>query len=500
MTATLIKNTRVVADSFDRRAIGPRVAIPQRSPVTWIRPRRRSAVPLTPPASSLPLAARRRDSFFALRPSSRRGLSLIEVLMSVFVLTVGLMGIAMIIPAGNTLMAQANRSDRATNCGRAGLNELQVRGWLKPGQRLTWYTKNSSGGNVPALIANTYIVSGQAFAIDPLFLSAPANSANALVQTFPYRNTTPLAAPHKVAMTRITVWDNNGTTTTTDDYNTLPFPVADRIFTWADELVFQTQTDSDRPRISANWSNGEVAYFPNLPADDDAVDPTAATPLTSVSQGNISWLATVTPVLPRTGDTPFDSDSDGKYDRMYIDVANIERYEVSIVVFHARDLYCPTTAEYGTTTPKERSVFARLDGGGIGGGDVYLMSANADWLVEIDKGDWIMLKGRQVTHAIDPTKNPNYEENVPPIISGMFAVTRDVFKWYRVVSVDDVEDSVTLPDGTTNAHGRYVTLAGPDWDVDTNFSGSFTIDDIAEAALVDDVVGVYTTIIDVNAL
>jgi hypothetical protein len=42
--------------------------------------------------------------------------------------------------------------------------------------------------------------------------------------------------------------------------------------------------------------------------------------------------------------------------------------------------------------------------------------------------------------------------------------------------------------------GRFVTLAGPDWQVRT------TPADIAEAAIIDDVVGVYTTLVDVNSL
>ncbi len=445
------------------------------------------------PGVPLPLPARKRRKRrtpFHFHPSPRRGLSLIEVLMSIFVLTTGLLGIAMVIPAGNALMVEAAKSDRSGACGRAALNELQVRGWLKPGEAVGWVTKDTGGTGYQSalsIVSNTSCIRfGQSFAIDPLFLSAPANDGNPMVRPFPYRNAT------TVAMPRITIYDNTA--------GVLPFPVADRILSWGDELIFNfdSRSDSDRPRLSARWSNGEAAYFPNLPADDDTVDPSAAIPLTATSKPNVSWLATVTPVLDRNGDTPVDSNGNGRYDQMYMSLANIQRYEVSIVVFYGRDLYCPTAADYGTTTPKERSVFARLDGGGVGGGDVYLMSADRDWL-DLKKNNWIMLKGLQVTHAITP--DSSYEANGTYMGNSLFLVTRDVFKWYRVVGVDDVEDGVTLPDGTTNACGRYVTLAGPDWDVDTNFDGSFsTPTDYAEAAIVEDVVGVYTSIIEVNAL
>jgi hypothetical protein len=48
-------------------------------------------------------------------------------------------------------------------------------------------------------------------------------------------------------------------------------------------------------------------------------------------------------------------------------IKGIGQYEVSIVVFYGRDLYCPTADELnsGVETPKERSVYARIGGGGL---------------------------------------------------------------------------------------------------------------------------------------
>jgi hypothetical protein len=84
----------------------------------------------------LPVRTERNSFRSSARPPRprRSGISLIEVLIAVFVLTFGLMGIAMVIPAGRYLMVEAAKSDRGSACGRAALNDMKIRGWLMPGQ------------------------------------------------------------------------------------------------------------------------------------------------------------------------------------------------------------------------------------------------------------------------------------------------------------------------------------------------------------------------------
>ena len=64
--------------------------------------------------------------------SARRGISLMEVLMSIFILTVGLLGLASLIPVGGYQVGEAVRSDRAAAVGRAAFNEVRIRGLLDP--------------------------------------------------------------------------------------------------------------------------------------------------------------------------------------------------------------------------------------------------------------------------------------------------------------------------------------------------------------------------------
>ncbi|MGI6414054.1 MAG: type IV pilus modification PilV family protein [Thermoguttaceae bacterium] len=84
----------------------------------------------------MPVRTERNSFHSSARPPRprRSGISLIEVLIAVFVLTFGLMGIAMVIPAGRYLMVEAAKSDRGSACGRAALNDMKIRGWLLPGQ------------------------------------------------------------------------------------------------------------------------------------------------------------------------------------------------------------------------------------------------------------------------------------------------------------------------------------------------------------------------------
>jgi hypothetical protein len=62
----------------------------------------------------------------------RRGFSLMEVLISAFLLTIGVLGLAALIPVGRLTIAEAFKADYAGTCGRAGMHEVRVRGMLNP--------------------------------------------------------------------------------------------------------------------------------------------------------------------------------------------------------------------------------------------------------------------------------------------------------------------------------------------------------------------------------
>lgn len=76
-------------------------------------------------------------SYFKLHTSRRRrGLSLLEILISIFVLAVGLLGVISIVPLGQMTIAEAQKADRSGACGRAVMRQIKVkrlldfRSWL----------------------------------------------------------------------------------------------------------------------------------------------------------------------------------------------------------------------------------------------------------------------------------------------------------------------------------------------------------------------------------
>jgi hypothetical protein len=60
----------------------------------------------------------------------RRGFTLLEVLVSMGVLMIGLLGVAALIPIGKLAMIETNKSDRTGACGRAGLRDVKSRRML----------------------------------------------------------------------------------------------------------------------------------------------------------------------------------------------------------------------------------------------------------------------------------------------------------------------------------------------------------------------------------
>ncbi|MHC4181278.1 MAG: type IV pilus modification PilV family protein, partial [Planctomycetota bacterium] len=163
----------------------------------------------------------------------RRGLSLLEVLISMFVLTVGLLGVAALIPMGRFAIVEAGKADRSGACGHAAMHEIKVRGMLD----------YNNWNNAPA-------DADLPFAIDPLGV------ANDLTGPLgPIARITLLSPTTGVAMGQ---------------------PEADAIFGWHDKLLFDLPDDADRrPRRMVTDSSGQVGPFPSVSSDPVALVPPA---------------------------------------------------------------------------------------------------------------------------------------------------------------------------------------------------------------------------------
>lgn len=402
------------------------------------------------------------------QPHSRHGITLMEVLISMFVAAVGLMGLAALIPVGRHNIQEAGKSDRANAVARAAYREIKTRGWLNANNLFG----SAGGGASPVMSAP--------FCIDPMFMHFPANSSAMTTGGTPgYGWYAPVQLDNDPQfcdgslfpprMFRATIRPFSGATTS------INFATADRLFRCEDDKVFERPTD-DTKRARA------------VLGDDNRMQ----------SNGDYSWMATVVPVYQTTG------------------TATPSTYKVSVVVFQKRSLLIPdqNKPNRAGAPPSERYVHADFISGGVGvgGGDVRLRlpdsSATTSTSPEesdfprVRPGQWIML----VALKTDPSAIP-------------------VVEWYRVVSASKRADGQDGPElmttGTPSTQPEWfidVTLDGQTWDPiakDTT-TGLFATPDMDRgdpadytatngpymtvyAGVFENVVGVYTKTIEVDS-
>ncbi len=418
------------------------------------------------------------------RTRNRAGISLLEVLISTFVLAIGILSLAVLIPVGRLSIQQSIISDRAGTCGRAALRDIKTRGMLEPGRKYFFDSTPTTLQYMPWVVGMPdpigHRIDPFSFAIDPLFIAKNAAPTSGLVEpAFPFLaarepDSAPLPLPLP-RMRRVT-WQRtmieqlvSGTS-----YWLPHLPLAERCFYWHDDLAFSLPDAADQ-RPNALMDNG----VPHI-------------------NGNYSWMVTVTPALNETG----------------LAFNGRGLYSVSVVVFYKRSFTVPETdPATGLQTavdlaqnprPSERTVTANIlsiypdqntgipSGVSLGGGAVKLTVPGPAYsqYLDVKKGQWLLLSGNLGT------------ENQ----------ALGVFRWYRVVSVGDVQPDP--PDAPARLC-RYVTLAGPDWhgrwcaknddgtaqdldddDQDPNNAGMGLHD--AEAVLMDGVVDVYSTTIELD--
>lgn len=374
-------------------------------------------------------------------PSRRRGVTLMEVLISIFVLSIGMLGVAALIPVGRWTLVETGKADRAGACGRAAMREVKARrmlyglGQLNTGsldyRDTSWYRWQ---------FVNTSYRTGnyQSFCIDPLGV-ARLNSVGAnTTQTdrFPCRGMNTSDSSLYFSMPRLTLYLPATSSTT------MSLAAAERIFRATDDLDFFLPPDRGvRPRPKVMFDNGVLTPYPRntraLPAEPSVNN---SLPVAVMSEGRYSWMLTLTPQYSvALGGTILPPDQ--------------VPYNVTVVVFYDRSFTPPETSQ---ETPSER-VLTIPEGGlaslglGLGGGRVPLEASRRGWL-ELEPNQYIMLAGR--------TSNP--------------AMSR--FCWYRVAMAGEISNP------STGRYRRYVSLEGPDWPRLAN----------TRAVIVTGVIGAYT--------
>ncbi len=295
----------------------------------------------------------------------RRAVTLLEVLISIFVLAIGLLSVASLVPVASFQAQCAAIDDRKAMLGQTAARDFKVRGFLRPDY---WRTSN---GTLSITNSGTGVWTSGAtqtfpcYAIDPLMIAAAGTkftgTAASTVDNFIAANSN---APAGLVMKRLTSTIAQGT-------------AADQVCTSQDDLVYTLPTaDQGNPDglpMGAYFSgNSKRAY-----------------------DGRFTWLATLVPVY---GDQ----------------AAIVSRNEMllSIVVFNQRNF---GVAPQNSTSPTERAAKVTFTGTpvSISGGDLTITDAN-QLNVAVNVGDWLML-GAIIS---DPNAGSTAATADVPLVSG----------------------------------------------------------------------------------
>ncbi len=321
-----------------------------------------------------------------LKRRARRGISLMEVLISMFVLTVGLLGVAALIPAGRHEIVEAAKLDNASMVGRAAFRDMQVRGFLNPAKWVAYPTGWTAVYD-PTNAANPFTgydshaagggpnnVRHVAYAIDPMALTNPPWPGGEYDSTFPHGATLAMAMAAQPLM-RIAPFDTTGIT------DARRFALFDSIFRSSfDQILEPNATNADFPP-SPKWFSGNTRRM---------------------NEGNYSWIATVVSDPTR--------------------LATTGNVTVSIAVFYKRDLSTPGAGEAESTVQFPTTLITS-------GSSITIDNVPTDAsgkLKPLKPGQWIMLAGRRPATSDPPLTQYHY------------------YRWYKVISAS------TVPPGATN--------------------------------------------------
>jgi type II secretory pathway pseudopilin PulG len=272
-------------------------------------------------------------------PASRRGISIIEVLVSMFILSVGLLGIASLLPIGQRQALLADQQDRLSSLGQNAIRSFRTRGYSNPA---FWIKADNNG------IGNDFT---QPIFIDPL-LAAAQNSSK---------------VPHSGSQVipRFTV-----KTSTTG--NKLTQGGAEAIFMSRDDVIVEPGTTPEAP-TKAKFDNNIRRDF----------------------NGEYSWAAMIAPTYPGVkppGNDP--TNTAYAYGKPYSE----QSCQLSIVVFYRRNLNVlndKDTIDQSTLPagiPRERTVaVASFDGNGIGGGEVTIRTLGGPYDTMLKIGEYVLL-------------------------------------------------------------------------------------------------------------
>lgn len=446
----------------------------------------------------------------SLPTNSRRGVTLLEVLIATFVIGVAILGLASLLPVGSYQIGLANQMDRGSTVGRQAFRKVVVEkmldpaNWAQAQSQAYVFDKNWNALKLAAIDANVddmlddirtwddYPFTGHAvqndfgpftnvddwaepFLIDPLLISASggdistavANSTTWPGHSFPLD----LGITDVPKMPRITL-AMHGTLPDNNGLGLMPLTLAqaDRIFRSSDDVVFDFPTDRTK-RPTPILSGGA-----SPPANPD--------PVVGQFTGDYSWSLMVS---RSPGEVP---------DKSFVMATGADlppllrkNYTVHVIVYHKRVLSADTS---DPTAATERTSFIEFRGGGYGGGSAMLFTADdtltsdvATKYLTLRPNQWVLI-GSFVQQPIDLAAFFSSAGGMKNMIQDERTAIRPVFRWYRVTAAEDAPAVRQVQSGSGNRWTRAISLAGPDWKRDEVPIGTPIF-----CYLIDNVIGVY---------
>lgn len=411
--------------------------------------------------------------------ATRRGVTLLEVIVAMGVLVVGLMGMISLIPLGRLELAEGDRLDNSSTLGRAAFRELTVRGYLNP----QMWAHPVSG--VAVATTTGYVFNGTPpehlppfapIVIDPL-MCAPrflGEGLNALTLTngeqshrdicknFPYsvnltgtQNGWPEETMPRFARATLRSYPINASRTVANSpAHLMRFDVASRMFRSSDDLVIDLPLDRVRRPVQV-FGQSELTNL-TVTAYDGVITETAHSQIAYRKfKGDYSWFFIVQPnnaerwctdaMMPNGG---------GSLASPYTTKA----YRVWVVVCNKRDYR--DTSEMNLATDRavgERCVWIDF---------VDRYTARLRVIGVADEGTAIRLLDVKPNHWVAAASYFGNEMLGP-------GAHEYVLEWFRIVNASDRATQVP----GTDIWFREISLAGPDVTSPTASSLGVTLTD-----------------------
>lgn len=332
--------------------------------------------------------------------SSRFGMTLIEIMAAILVLSIGLVGVLSAIPFGGLRMSQMQEADNSSALGRNASRTMKANGWANPAN--WWYENGFTNGN--SVMPNGNLNLMFPFFIDPISKTRNAPEFFATKPSGGFDSFFTLVKP-------LQSYRVPGVGRPAIDAAQI-----DRAFYLQDDIVYGYSNDED-----------ETVYRPQIETTDSLLGETDAT---APFSGRYTWLATVSPKNASGDfyDCPKDALAAADYD---------------VVVFENR------------VPGDEKAFAARLEGSGYQGGAVTLDLTSGVRPLRVGDTDNPSLDSLDVERVIEQLETTRYimltgHEDIPT--NGNF---RAFARWYKIANYGVVEE-----DGFP-AELR-LTLVGPD--------------------------------------